>query len=224
MRRPQLWQLLRQRRCLLLLLLPLLLVVCCFLFFFFIFFSFLLLFLSNTAENVVILRSLRFVSFLIYSMAASMWVHPLCVCVCATRSHTCHSVQQQHGQRSWGILKQRRSHWSRRRSWVDQVTFLLTLLQLRRKAGIKKKWNKKSFLARKIKTKSTKRQKRKWKRKQNEAKLKLLLNWSLWSWVTGNSTRPRRKKRCQKCRPKFPQQSLATNNATTITWELLTMI
>lgn len=29
-------------------------------------------FLSNTAENVVILRSLRFVSFLIYSMADSM--------------------------------------------------------------------------------------------------------------------------------------------------------
>lgn len=42
------------------------------LFYFFVFFSFLLLFLSNTAENVVILRSLRFVSFLIYSMAASM--------------------------------------------------------------------------------------------------------------------------------------------------------
>lgn len=78
----------------------------------------------------------------------------------------------------------------------------------------------KSFLARKIKQQKIKK-KPKRNRKQNEAKLKLLLNWSLWSWVTDNSTRPKRKKRCKESRPNFhklfgnkqqqqPQQQLET--------------
>lgn len=132
MRRPQLWQLLR--RCLLL---PLLLGL----------FLFFLPFLSNTAENVVILRSLRFVSFLIYSMAGSMWVHPLLVCECHSFAHMPQCTTTTTWPKVLGHIKTK----TKAQSEADQVTFLLTLLQLQRKVQNKKKMEQKSFLARKIK-------------------------------------------------------------------------
>lgn len=143
MRRPQLWQLLR--RCLLL---PLLLGL--FLFFF-------LPFLSNTAENVVILRSLRFVSFLIYSMAGSMWVHPLLVCECHSFAHMPQCTTTTTWPKVLGHIKTK----TKAQAEADQVTFLLTLLQLQRKVENKKKMEQKSFLARKIKQQKIKKKRRK---------------------------------------------------------------
>lgn len=160
-------------------------------------FVFFLPFLSNTAENVVILRSLRFVSFLIYSMAGSMWVHPLFVCECHSFAHMPQCTTTTTWPKVLGHIKTK----TKAQAEADQVTFLLTLLQLQRKVENKKKMEQKSFLARKIKQKIKKKTKR--NGKQNEAKLKLLLNWSLWSWVTDNSTRSIRKKRCKESRPNF---------------------
>lgn len=130
MRRPQLWQLLR--RCLLL---PLLLGL----------FLFFLPFLSNTAENVVILRSLRFVSFLIYSMAGSMWVHPLLVCECHSFAHMPQCTTTTTWAKVLGHIKTK----TKAQAEADQVTFLLTLLQLQRKVENKKKNGTKKFLGQK---------------------------------------------------------------------------
>lgn len=107
---------------------------------------FFLPFLSNTAENVVILRSLRFVSFLIYSMADSMWVHPLFVCECHSFAHMPHCTATTTLAKVLGYIKTKTR--AEAEAETDQVTFLLTLLQLQRKVENKKNGTKK-FLGQK---------------------------------------------------------------------------
>lgn len=108
-------------------------------------FCFFLPFLSNTAENVVILRSLRFVSFLIYSMAGSMWVHPLLVCECHSFAHMPQCTTTTTWAKVLGHIKTK----TKAQAEADQVTFLLTLLQLQRKVENRKKNGTKKFLGQK---------------------------------------------------------------------------
>lgn len=167
MRRPQLWQLLRQR----LLLLPLLLVVC-FVFFFFVSFA---VFEQHSGKCCnFALFTLCFIFNLFYGRL-DVSAPTLRVCECHSFAHMpqCTATAT---TTTWakvlGHIKTKTQPLEpeTKLSWPSDLftdTFAAPT-----KGRNKKKWNKKSFLARKIKTKSTKRR----KRKRNENKMRQ--SWS----------------------------------------------
>lgn len=99
-------------------------------------------------------------------------MHPLFVCECHSFAHM---PQCTTTTTTWAKVLGHIKTKTKAQAEADQVTFLLTLLQLQRKVENKKKMEQKSFLARKIKQQKIKK-KTKRNGKQNEAKLKLLLN------------------------------------------------